>query len=294
MTYGEAYRKGMQILKDAGIEAPANDAGVLLCHAAKCGRTFIYAHGDELLEDGIERAYRLLLEKRSAGCPLQYLTGVQEFMSLKFEVRPGVLIPRQDTELLVETVLDHIRVHNGDRADPNCGSGRILKILDMCTGSGCIAVSLAYHYPGCLVTASDIMPDALETASGNTQRNGVADRVSFIESDLFSNIPETEFDVIVSNPPYIRTGDLSGLQREVRDHEPIGALDGGADGLRFYRSIIASSPGYLKSGGLLVFETGYDQASEVSDLMAGDGRYDDIRIFRDLAGIDRAVAGLRR
>lgn len=298
MTYGEAYREGMKKLKNAGIEAPENDAGVLLCHAAKCSRTFLYAHGEELLEEEIGRVYRDMLEKRADGCPLQYLTGIQEFMSLKFETHPGVLIPRQDTELLVETVLDYCGTHKGDRSlagpDTSGRSGRTISILDMCTGSGCIAVSLAYHFPGCGVTASDIMPDALRTASGNAGRNGVSDRIVFIESDLFNNIPKTEFDVIVSNPPYIRTGDLPGLQREVRDFEPVEALDGGADGLRFYRSIIDTSPVYLKSGGLLALETGYDQASEVAALMAGDGRYDNIRIHKDLAGIDRVVAGLRR
>jgi release factor glutamine methyltransferase len=283
MTYGEAYREGIQILKRAGTEAPANDAGVLLCYAAGCDRTFIYVHGDEYLEEVTERAYLELLERRADGYPLQYLTGVQEFMSLKFEVRPGVLIPRQDTELLAETVLDHCN-----------RSGHILNVLDLCTGSGCIAVSLAYHCPSLTVTASDIMPDALQTASVNALKNGVSDRITFIESDLFGNIPKAEFDVIVSNPPYIRTGDIPGLQAEVRDFEPTEALDGGADGLRFYRSIIGTSPLYLKSGGLLAFETGYDQAAEVASLMAGSGNYDDIRIYKDLAGIDRVVAGLRR
>lgn len=283
MTYGEAYRTGIQILKNAGIEAPANDAGVLLCHAAKCDRTYLYAHGDASLGQGVELLYHELLEKRVNGWPLQYLTGVQEFMSLQFQVGPGVLIPRQDTELLVETVLDYCK-----------RSGQNLNILDMCTGSGCIAVSIAYHYPGCLVTAADVMPDALDIASGNAERNGVSHRISFIESNLFSNIPKTEFDVIVSNPPYIRSGDIPALQTEVRDHEPIKALDGGSDGLCFYRSIIDTSPMYLKIGGLLAFEVGYDQASEVAALMAGSGRYHDIRIHKDLAGIDRVVSGSHR
>ena len=282
MTYSEAYREGIQILKDAGIEAPANDAGVLLCHAAGCDRTYLYAHGSELLEAGIEFIYHGMLVKRAEGHPLQYLTGLQEFMSIMFETNPSVLIPRQDTELLVEVVLDFCRRVKEDST---------LNILDMCTGSGCIAVSLAYHYHRCRVTASDIMPDALETAWGNARRNGVVDRVTFIESDLFINITDTGFDVIVSNPPYLRSGDLSGLQREVSDFEPVGALDGGADGLRFYRAIIETAPLHLKSGGLLALETGYDQAAEVAALMARDGRYRNIVIYKDLAGIDRAVAG---
>lgn len=318
MTYSEAYREGIQVLKDAGIEAPANDAGVLLCHAANCDRTFLYAHGNDMLEAGMELKYLDMLQKRSGRYPLQYLTGVQEFMSLTFEAGPGVLIPRQDTELLVETVLDFCRkstragskwtecnggnmgacalepndvvIQNGDSGMP----GLPQNILDMCTGSGCIAVSLAFHFPGCRVTACDIMPCALEIASRNAERNGVADRISFIESDLFKNIPLNKFDVIVSNPPYIRTGDLAGLQKEVRDHEPVEALDGGNDGLRFYRSIIDSSAEYLKIGGLLVFETGYDQAQEVAALMDEGGRYCNVRVYKDLAGTDRVVAGIRK
>ncbi|NLK87296.1 MAG: peptide chain release factor N(5)-glutamine methyltransferase [Clostridiaceae bacterium] len=286
MTYGEAYKEGIRILRGAGIEAPANDAGVLLCHAAKCDRTFIYAHGDELLEDVTDRVYHQMLEKRAGGWPLQYLTGIQEFMSLTFEVQPGVLIPRQDTELLVEIVLEH--------CTKSKGTVNTVDILDLCTGSGCIAVSLAYHYPACMVTASDIMPATLKAASGNAKRNGVADRISFIQSDLFNSIPEDEYDVIVSNPPYIRTDDLSALQREVKDHEPVEALDGGPDGLHFYRSIIASSTGYLRIGGMLAFETGYDQAAEVAALMARDERYEAVRVFKDMNGIDRVVAGLRR
>lgn len=301
MTYSEAYREGIQILKNSGIEAPANDAGVLLCHAANCDRTFIYAHGNDVLEAGIESKYRDMLGKRAEGHPLQYLTGVQEFMSLTFEAGPGVLIPRQDTELLVEVVLDFCRkadeVYHGAGALSGAVSyskaSHTLKILDMCTGSGCIAVSLAYHYSACSVIASDIMPAALKIAAGNAGRNCVADRISFIKSDLFNNIPLTEFDIIVSNPPYVRTGDLPGLQREVRDFEPVEALDGGTDGLGFYRDIIVSSPLYLKSGGMLAFETGYDQALEVAALMAGDGRYNNIRIYKDLAGIDRVVSGER-
>jgi len=276
MTYNEAYRKGIQILKNAGTEAPASDAGVLLCHAANCERVFLYAHGDSELDDGILQIYQQMLDKRARGCPLQYITGTQEFMSLTFEVCPGVLIPRQETELLVETVIDACK---NERAE----------ILDMCTGSGCIAVSLARYMPGCSVTAADKMEQAIAAARKNALKNGVAERVHIVQSDLFSCIPQKKYDFIVSNPPYIRSEDINGLQREVREFEPVEALDGGSDGLFFYREIIGKAPAYLADKGMLAFETGYDQAGDVVSLMISDGRYSDINILKDLAGIDRVV-----
>lgn len=280
MTYNDAYRSGIQILKSAGTEAPANDAGVLLCLAAGCDRTFLYAHGDSPLDESILYRYREMIQKRAGGYPLQYITGKQEFMSLTFEVGPGVLIPRQETELLAETAIGACR-------------NRHAEILDMCTGSGCIAVSLAWHLPDCSVTAVDIMPEAIAMAVRNAEKNGVSGRIRFITGDLFSGISGKQFDIIVSNPPYIRSADINGLKPEVRDHEPVAALDGGADGLFFYRKIIHSAPEYLKRGGMLAFETGYDQAGDVAALMVSDGRFDDIGIYKDLAGLDRVVTARR-
>lgn len=315
MTYGEAYRKGMEILKNAGIDAPANDAGVLLCYAAGCSRTHLYAYGDSVLPEQIERRYFELLEKRSGSYPLQYITGEQEFMSLVFEVTPDVLIPRQETELLVETVLDYCRIRvlaeNDEhveqealakeklsgrpdgygKSDRHAGRRRPVEILDMCTGSGCIAVSLARYLPGCIVTAVDLIPAALAVAGRNAEKHGVSGRVRFIRSDLFGSIPEKKYDVIVSNPPYIKTEDICKLQPEVKFFEPVAALDGGSDGLCFYREIIRKSPGYLRMGGMLAFETGYDQAKAVAGLMESDGRFSYIRIHRDLSGTDRVVSG---
>ncbi len=278
MTLGEAYRKGTEILKAAGNEAPATDAGVLLCYAAGCDRTHLYAYGGSVIEGDLYDRYLSLLERRSSGVPLQYLTGVQEFMSLPFEVKPGVLIPRQDTELLAETVMKACREYEGE-----------VRILDVGTGSGCIAVSLAYYIKHCSVTAVDKMPAALAVARRNAQVNGVADRIVFVESDLFDSVSDERFDMIVSNPPYIRTIDINSLQREVRCHEPVEALDGGGDGLYFYRSIIERAPVFLKAGGLLAFETGYDQASDVASLMSE--YFSEIKIYKDLAGIDRVVTG---
>lgn len=311
MNYSEAYRKGIGILRSANIEAPAAEAGVLLCYFAKCDRAFLYAHGDKELDGSLSDAYMRALDKRAGGYPLQYITGSQEFMSLPFEVGQGVLIPRQETEVLVETVIAF------------CRQKRV-RILDMGTGSGCIAVSLARYLPDSSVAAADSMQDALDIARRNALSNGVADRILLIRSNLFENVRaavhpderfskgygtheyETQelFDVIVSNPPYIRSGDIQRLQREVCTHEPLTALDGGDDGLHFYREIVKAAPLYLKEGGMLAFETGYDQAADVAELLsvpspgvhegvsARHSCFRDIRIYKDLAGIDRVVTGI--
>lgn len=306
MTLSEAFRKGSQILKNSDIDTPSMDAGVLLCNISKCSREHLYAHGDDELDEGVFQEYLKALQKRSMGYPLQYLTGMQEFMSLPFVVRPGVLIPRQDTELLVERVLKFCRDKRGE-SEPDIGDP--CRILDMGAGSGCIAVSLANYLLACTVTAVDKMEDALEIVQTNARLNGVEDRVSTIKSDLFKHVKkpsskEERFDVIVSNPPYIRSTDICALQREVREHEPIEALDGGMDGLFFYREIIQAAPAYLKDGGMLAFETGFDQAEDVAALMpcckndlasSENGvslGFAEISIYNDLAGIGRVVVGV--
>lgn len=305
MTYSEALKTGVRILKDANIEAPTTDAGALLCAAAGCDRVFLFAHGDAEMDESRLKDYLTMLDRRALGCPLQYLTGMQEFMSLSFEVGPGVLIPRQETELLVETVIrfceDTAPLPEGQaecKAEGQADEGGISapgqptppRILDIGTGSGCIAISLAHYIAGCRVTAVDKMEAALAIAKRNAVKNGVEGRIEFIQGDLFRNVPEERYDVIVSNPPYIRKGDIPGLMREVRDHEPIAALDGGEDGLDFYRRIIGKAPSYLKRGGLLAFETGYDQAAAVASLMSAGLVH--IKILQDLSGIDRVVTGV--
>ena len=293
MTYSEALKAGIQILKDANIEAPTTDAGALLCAAARCDRVFLYAHGDKELYESQLKDYLTMVGKRAQGSPLQYLTGAQEFMSLTFEVRPGVLIPRPETELLVETVIRFCNSSGNISAAVSHKyekTAEPLRILDIGTGSGCIAVSLAHYIPGCRVTAVDKMGDALAVAKRNAEKNGVEDSIDFFQGSLFENVPGGPYDVIVSNPPYIRSGDIPGLMREVRDHEPKEALDGGTDGLDFYRDIIGKAPSYLKGGSLLAFETGYDQAADIASLMASD--FVQIRTFRDLSGTDRIVSGI--
>ena len=281
MKITEAFRRGIELLKTAGNEAPAIDAGVLLCHVLNCDRAYLYSHGTYELNELLFMKYASMLDKRARGVPLQYLTGVQEFMSLLFEVGQGVLIPRQDTEVLVEAVIKLCSEKGG-----------VSDILDIGTGSGCIAVSLAHYLPECRLTAVDKMPDALEVAKRNAVANGVKDRIKFVESDLFDGIIVNKYDFIVSNPPYIRTEDINGLQTEVKGFEPVEALDGGMDGLDFYRVITAKAPYFLKNNGVLAFETGYDQAVEVSQIMSEN--FKEIKIYKDLSGIDRVVTGRLR
>lgn len=278
VTLKEALAMGISKLKESDIQAPAVDAGVLLCHAVGCDRTYLYAHGEQSMQDAWLERFTAYMGMRTGGMPVQYITGHCEFMSLDFIVGPGVLVPRPDTEVLVETVVNIL-----EAAERPC------TVLDIGTGSGCIAVSIARLLKNCMVAAVDISEAALLIARRNAVNNGVHDRIEFIKSDLFESLGCRRFDVIISNPPYIRSGDIRKLQREVRDFEPIGALDGGQDGLVFYRKIIGESPGHLNERGLLAFEVGYDQAAEVASLMGC--LYSDIEIFKDLSGIDRVVAG---
>lgn len=276
MTLKEALKKGIGILKDSGIETPAADAGVLLCHAVGCDRIHLHAYGDDAIDEASFERYFKFISKRSEGMPVQYITGHCEFMSLDFDVGPEVLIPRQDTEILVETVISFCRK-----------TGKHMRILDIGAGSGCIAVSLAYHIGECSVTAVDISEKALKTAYRNAVKNRVSEKITFVAGNLFDKLSSARFDVIVSNPPYVRCAEIETLQREVRDFEPHEALDGGEDGLVFYREIAAKASSSLTPGGLLAFEVGCDQAEAVVQILK-DG-YTDIKIVRDMAGIDRVI-----
>lgn len=214
-----------------------------------------------------------MLTRRKKGEPLQYILGTAEFMSLEFEVNDATLIPRADTETLAETVINEI----GDKK---------AAVLDIGTGSGCIGISAA-KYSGAEVTLADISPRALDTARRNAGKNKVD--VRFLEIDILNSVPEGRFDAVVSNPPYIETEVIRTLQREVRDYEPISALDGGHDGLVFYRRITQIAPGLLNPGGFLAFEIGYNQGEAVSGLMRKD--FDSVRVIKDLCGNDRVVIG---
>lgn len=274
MIYRELYETGKEELTQAGMEEAALDARLLLEFVCHTSRNDLLVHGDRQVEKAQEELYRDLIGRRSAHIPLQHLTGVTEFMGLQFFVNENVLIPRQDTEILVEEVMRSL--HDGFR------------ILDMCTGSGCILLSLLHYSNDCSGVGIDISEKALEVARRNAEALKETN-ARFIQSDLFEQA-EGKFEIIVSNPPYIRTDVIKTLMEEVRLHEPIEALDGFADGLYFYRKIIAGSKKYLCGGGQLFFEIGYDQKEAVTVLMEQAG-FQNVTAVQDYAGLDRVVYG---
>ena len=303
MTYGELYRRGRDALEAAGVPEAELDARLLLEWVCGTDRSDLLAHGDRERSAGEQEEYERLIAGRKGRIPLQHLTGVQAFMGLEFAVDGHVLVPRQDTEVLVEEALRNL--HDG------------MRILDMCTGSGCILISLLHYSNDCRGVGADISGEALAVARGNAERLlgasactwmrdgtevldgcGADDppcaedrqgRISFIESDLFHGI-EGRFDIIVSNPPYIRSGEIPGLMPEVREHEPVLALDGGEDGLAFYRRIVEGCRAHLCGGGMLFLEIGYDQGEAVSGLLAEAG-FLEVAVVKDYAGLDRVVCG---
>lgn len=284
MNYKEIYLWGREELKKAGISEFELDARLLLEHICHTNRNTLLVHGDREVTIEEEKEYREAIALRSNRVPLQHITGVQEFMGLEFKVNRYVLCPRQDTECLVEEVMRYL--HDGNR------------ILDMCTGSGCILLSLLHYSNHCSGVGADISKEALEVASENAFNIAAMKRpnpwdentVTLIQSDLFSTVPEEKFDIIVSNPPYIASSVIPTLMEEVREHEPMSALDGMEDGLFFYRKIVSESRNFLTKEGMLFFEIGYDQGQAVSDMMR-DGGFKDVTVVQDFAGLDRVVYG---
>lgn len=277
MIYRECYDKARALLEDAGLEEAALDARLLLEHVCSTNRNDLLVHGDREVTAEQQEQFFDAIRRRQARIPLQHITGVQEFMGLEFMVNEHVLIPRQDTEILVEEVMK-------DEHDSS-------RILDMCTGSGCILISLLHYSNWCRGVGVDISASALEVAEQNACKLLAQEkRPTFIESDLFEKVEGT-FDIIVSNPPYIRTAVIDTLMPEVKDHEPMQALDGTEDGLFFYRKIVEEAPTYLNKGGRLYFEIGYDQGTEVSELMENAG-FMQVRVIKDYAGLDRVVSGV--
>ncbi len=274
MQYAKLYQIGKEQLQKAGITDAELDARLLLEFICHTDRNALYAHGDQEIEDEKMQDFLQLIEKRAVHIPLQHLTGEQNFMGLDFLVNEHVLIPRQDTEILVEEIMRDL--HDG------------IRILDMCTGSGCILLSLLHYSNDCSGIGVDVSEDALAVARQNADRLAEKQAV-FIQSDLFEKV-EGSFDLIVSNPPYIRSQEIAGLMPEVREHEPHLALDGKDDGLHFYREIIKGAMPHLKRGGQLFFEIGYDQGEAVQALLAANG-YTEIAVVKDYAGLDRVVYG---
>lgn len=279
MVIGEALYAACQRLSAAGIDSARLDSEVLLAFLLKKERLHLALHKQDALDADTLSRYEALIRRRAAHEPVAYLVGEKEFMSLSFSVSPGILIPRPDTETLVEGVI------------ARCREAGELSVLDLCTGSGAIAVSLAYYLPQIHVTACDISGLCVETARENARRNGVADRVRVCLADVLGPLPFSErYDCVVSNPPYIPTAALAGLEKDVRDFEPAAALDGGADGLLFYRRLAELALQLLKPGGLMALEVGHDQAASVSEMFTAAG-FSEVEQLRDLAGISRVVCG---
>ena len=276
MQIKEVMRKGMIKLKTNNIEEPNLKSRLLMQYILNKPREYLLVHDDKQLTLRQEVNYFKAIKKLIEGIPLQHITHRQEFMKLMFYVDENVLIPRPDTEILVEEVIKIAKKISAK------------KILDLCTGSGAIAVSLAKYIEGSQITATDISRKALSIAKLNAVNNKVEDKITFVSSDLFQNIPEEKYDIIVSNPPYIKRNVIQKLDKEVRK-EPIIALDGGDDGLKFYKKIIDNAYEYLKYKGYLCFEIGYDQKDEVTKLIENEGKYIDTYSKKDLYDNDRIV-----
>jgi release factor glutamine methyltransferase len=271
---------GERILQAGGVEEYKLDAESLLCFEIGFDKKKIFMNWTYEVDDAHVDGYLDKISRRAAGEPLQYITGEQYFMGRRFAVGPTVLIPRPETESLTEKAIQYL----AGRRSANMA-------LDLCTGSGAIAVSLALKFHSLKVTASDISKEALVTASRNARAHGVAPRIEFVRSNLFSSIKKgglsgKKFDLIISNPPYIRSGDIGELQREIREHEPMAALDGGEDGLDFYRKIAAGAKAYMKKDGCLMLEIGADQGVDVRTILE-NAEFREAAIFPDLSGRDR-------
>lgn len=316
LKYREVYEWGTERLKEAGVSEAELDARLLLEYVCRTDRNTLLVHGDREVSSEDYNSYVNCISRREKHVPLQYITGIQEFMGLEFEVNENVLIPRQDTEILVEEVMRYL--HDG------------MRILDMCTGSGCILLSLLYYSNDCMGLGVDVSQGALDVAVRNLDKlktlKGEMDAV-FMQGDLFEGLEdshcsdndfkclekkyysnkdfkgigserdglnenrEARFDIIVSNPPYIKSSVIETLMPEVKEHEPVSALDGREDGLYFYKEIIEQAGAYLSGGGRLFFEIGFDQGEAVKSMMETAG-YKQVEIVKDYAGLDRVVHGI--
>lgn len=267
MVIGELIKKGGIL----NTEQPYKEARLILSYVSGLDLTFITTHPEKEMPSDICEKYTKLLNKRSNGMPLAYITGMKEFYGHCFKVNSSVLIPRCDTEILTEFAVN---------SNPE-------SLIDICTGSGCIAISVKKALPNCSVSALDISEPALETAKENAEALG-AD-VRFLKTDILNEIPSGEYDFIVSNPPYIKSGDIETLEPDVKNFEPITALDGGVGGLIFYERICKVAPQILTDGGVLAFELGFDRFDEVYNIMKQD--FKDIDFIPDLSGIKRVIFG---
>jgi release factor glutamine methyltransferase len=297
-----ALKEGISRLRAASVPSHTLAAELLLMHGLGRDRAWIYSHPETQLEAGAAEKYFALVARRAAGEPTQYLTGKQEFWGLEFEVTPAVLIPRPETEHVIEVALERLGPR-GIKINLKTGApSPLLRIADVGTGSGCLAVALAHELPHGEIVAIDISPPALEVAKRNAARHSVADRIRFLESDLLAallhdsqitNHESRHFDLIVSNPPYIGRNEAEQLPREVRDHEPNLALFPGPTGVEIYGRLIEQAGSLLHQGGILVHELGHDSARYVREVFAAQPCWTNVSLTNDLAGIPRVIAAER-
>jgi len=295
-----ALKEGIARLRAARVPSGTLAAEILLMHALGRDRTWLYTNPESLLDRAAGEKYFALIARRSSGEPTQYLTGKQEFWGLEFEVTSAVLIPRPETEHVVEVALERLGAR-GIKINMKTGApSPPLRVADVGTGSGCLAVALAHELPHAEIVATDISAAALEVARRNAVRHAVSDRIHFIECDLLgassgsSLVPRpSSLELIVSNPPYVARNDAATLQREVRDHEPDAALFGGPTGVEIYARLIEQSGALLRPGGILVLELGYNSAGEVRKVFHVEQHWANVSITNDLAGIPRVLAAVR-
>lgn len=282
----DLINEGVNKLETAKIASPLLDVQLLLCHVLEVDKVFLYCHMNDTIDLRKAEEFNKLLEKRYKGCPLQYIINKQEFMGLDFYVDENVLIPRPDTEILVEKILEIMKGENFIKK-------RSINIADIGSGSGAIGLSLAKYETRCKVHSVDISENALKITASNSESLEVKQRVKLYKGDMLSPLLNKEleksFDIIVSNPPYIPSDDIDSLQIEVSKYEPRLALDGGLDGLEYYRQIINTSPKLLAKNGVLAFEIGWNQGEDLKKLLKETGEYKDVEIIKDLANLDRVV-----
>lgn len=294
-----ALKEAIACLRAANVPSHTLAAELLLMHALGRDRTWLYTHPEAMLDSAPAEKYFALIERRALGEPTQYLTSKQEFWALEFEVTPDVLIPRPETEHVVEVALERLGAR-GIKINLQTGEpGAPLRIADVGTGSGCLAVALAHELPHAEIFATDISVPALAVAKRNAARHGVADRIHFEQADLLDNHLHNSritthnshlFDLIVSNPPYVARNEAGRLPREVRDHEPNVALFPGPTGLEIYARLIEQAASLLLSGGILVLELGYDSANHVRGLFSAQPGCTNVLLTNDLAGIPRIIS----
>ncbi|HSH36832.1 peptide chain release factor N(5)-glutamine methyltransferase [Schnuerera sp.] len=283
MEINQLLKKGVDLIKDREYSNPVLEATLLLAELLNVDKIYIYTHGRDKVIEPIVDKFLELMKKRASGYPFQYLINKKEFMGLDFYIEEGVLIPRSDTEILVEYVLEYIDNKYKDKP---------VNILDLGIGSGAIALSIAYYKRNAIVYGVDIYDTPLKVSRINKERFKLSN-INLFKGDLFQGICglNRKFHIITSNPPYIPKKDITTLQKEVKDHEPKEALDGGEDGLKFYKRIIHESKNYLMKNGLLIFEIGYDQGKQVANMMMNEN-FKNVQILQDLQGLDRVVLGI--